>query len=195
MPSIVNSNAQEIVFEHELQDSSDYERLDTETASALKRNKSLKTDFLNIDQELEALFRAYANEDFEDGMESEFISEFVSCIQKYGTQAVEAVKRIILAQNVKPHMTFEALRWLGRINHPESYRSRLLFMEMCLGNPLRLVRDGAALGLASMKDAHAIPYLRKAIAQEKTQDLRKDLETVLSRLEKLSNATIPVDDK
>jgi len=163
--------------------------LDTETASALKRNKSLKTDFLNIDQELEALFRAYANEDFEDGMESEFISEFVSRIQKYGNQAVEAVKRIILAETVKPHMAFEALRWLGRINHPESYRSRLLFMEMCLGNPLRLVRDGAALGLASMKDAHAIPYLRKAIAQEKTQDLGKDLETVLSRLEKLSNAT------
>jgi len=195
MPSIVNSNAQEIVFELELQDSSNYERLDTKTASVLKRDKGLKTGFLNIDHELEALFQAYANEDFEDGMESEFISELISSIRIHGTKVVETIRGIILEQNVKSHVAFEALRWLGRINHPESYQSRLIFLETCLESPSRLVRDGATLGLASMKDVHAIPYLRKAIAQEKIQDLRKDMEAVLLRLENLSDATISVDDK
>lgn len=182
MSSIVDGNVQEIAIEHELQDSGNYERLDIETALEWKRDKSLKTGFLNIDQELEALFQAYANEDFEDGMESEFISELISSIRIHGTKAIEAIRRIILELNVKPLVAFEALRWLGRIAHPESYRSRLFFLETCLDSPFRLVRDGAALGLASMKDAHAIPYLREAIARERIQDLRKDLEAVLVRL-------------
>ncbi|MCI0699445.1 HEAT repeat domain-containing protein [candidate division KSB1 bacterium] len=195
MSSIVDSNARENVLEHKLEDSGNYEPSDIETASAWKRDKSLKTDFLNIDHELEALFQAYANGDFEDGMESEFISELISSIRIHGTKAIEAIRRIVLEQNVKPLVAFEALRWLGRVVHPESYRSRLFFLETCLDSPFRLVRDGAALGLASMKDTHAIPYLREAIAQEKIQDLRKDLEAVLLRLENLSNATISVDDK
>lgn len=195
MSSIVDSNAQEIVLEHELQDSGNHERLDIKTASVLKRDKSLKTGFLNIDHELEALFQAYANEDFEDGMESEFIGELISSIRIHGTKAIEAIRQIILEQNVKPLVAFEALRWLGRVAHPESYHSRLHFLESCLDHPSRLVRDGAALGLTSMKDTHAIPRLREAIAQEKVQDLRNDLEAALLRLENLSNASISVDDK
>ncbi len=195
MSSIVDSNAQEIMLEHELKDSDNYERLDIETASVSERDKSLKTGFLNIDNELEALFQACANEDFEDGMESEFIGELISSIRIHGTKAIEAIRRIILEQNAKPVVAFEALRWLGRVTHPESYRSRLFFLESCLDHPSRWVRDGAALGLASMKDTHAIPRLREAIAQEKIQDLRRDLEAVLLRLENLSDATISVDDK
>ncbi|GEM_PF-3472788 len=195
MTSIVENNAQEIVFEHELQDSSNYERLDTEAALFSKRDKSSKLGFLNIDDELEALFQANADGDFEDGMESEFINELITSIQIHGTEAVEAIRRIILEQNVRPLVAFEALRWLGRISHPESFRDRLFLLETCLENPSRLLRDGAALGLVSLKDAHAIPYLRKAIAREQIQDLRKDMEAVLARLENLSDATIPVDDK
>ncbi len=195
MPSMIDSNAQEIVFVDELHGSSNYEQLDAEIAAEPKPDKILQGDSININQTIEALFRAYANEDFEDGMESDFVSEITSSIQKHGTKSVEAIKRIILEQNVKPQVAFEALRWLGRITHPASYRPRLLFLESCLDSPSRWVRDGAALGLASMKDTHAIPGLREAIAQEKIQDLRKDLEAVLLRLENLSHATISVDDK
>lgn len=195
MPAIVDNNAQEIVFEHELQDCGNYERLDSETASVLKQDKSLRTGFLNIDRELEALFRACANEGFEDGMESEFISELISSLRIHGAKAVESIRRIILEQNVTPHVAFEALRWLGRVSQPESYRARLFLLETCLGSLSRLVRDGAALGLASMKDSHAIPYLREAGAREKIQDLQKDMEAVLFRLVKLSNAAISVEEQ
>jgi len=136
--------------------------------------ESLKFDSLEIDPKIEALFRAYSNEDFEDGMESEFIRELAASLRIHGTKTVESIRRIILEQNVTPHVAFEALRWLGRVSHPESYRSRLFFLETCLASPSRLVRDGAALGLASMKDSHAIPYLREAVAREKIQDLQKD---------------------
>jgi len=188
---MIDNSAQEI----ELQVLSHGEQLDTATVSVLRLDKSLKFDSLDIDQKIEALFWAYSNEDFEDGMDSEFISEIIASIRTYGTRAVEAIRRIVLEQNLQPHIAFEALRWLGRVSHPETYWSRLFFLETCLGSPSRMMRDGAALGLASMKDTHAIPYLRDAIAREEIQDLRKDLETVLSRLEKLSDAAISIDDK
>jgi len=188
---MADDNAQEIA----LQVPSHDEQLDIATASALHQGKSLKLDSPDIDLKIEALFQAYGNEDFEDGMDSELISEITASIQTYGTQAIETIRRIVLEQNLQPQMAFEALRWLGRVSHPESYRSRLFLLETCLGSPSRLMRDGAALGLASMKDSHAIPYLREAVAREKIQDLRKDLETVLSRLEKLPDAAISIDDK
>jgi hypothetical protein len=150
---------------------------------------------LDIDQKVEALFRAYATEEFEDGVDSEFICEITAIIRIDGTKAVEAIKRIIHEQNLLPYMAFEALRWLGRVHHPESYRSRLFLLETCLDSPSRLMRDGAALGLASMKDSHAIPYLRNAVAREGIEDLREDMKAVLLRLENSSHAPISVDDE
>jgi len=188
---MADDNAQEIALQVPCHD----EQLDIATASALRQDKSLKFDSLDIDRKIEALFRAYSNEDFEDGMDSEWISEITASIRAYGTQAVEAVRRLVLEQNLQPAVAFEALRWLGRVFHPESYHSRLFLLETCLDSPSRLVRDGAALGLVAMKDAHAIPYLREAIVREKIQDLRQDMETALWRIENLSNAAISVDDQ
>lgn len=158
------------------------ERLEGVTVLALRENQSLKLDSRELNEKIETMFQAYASEDFEDGTDSEFISELTAIIQAYGSHAVEVIRRIVFEQNLQPHLGFETLRWMGRVSHPESFRSRLFFLESCLGNPSRLMRDGAALGLVSMKDAHAIPYLHEAIAREKIEDLRKDLETALSRL-------------
>ena len=56
-------------------------------------------------------------------------------------------------------------------------------MEDSLLSPSRWIRDGAALGLATMKDLHAVPYLREAIRREEIPDLRRDFELVLDRVE------------
>jgi HEAT repeat protein len=46
------------------------------------------------------------------------------------------------------------------------------------------VRDGAALGLAFLDDPHAIPYLKRAIENEKYSELREDMQMVLAQLER-----------
>jgi len=155
----------------------------------------LQTQMELISRQIEVLFRAYAHEDFEDGTESEFINELSSYVLKYGTIAVEVIASIVLKFDIKPQVTFEALRWLGSITHSESYRSRLFLLERSLRNPSRWVRDGAALGLVSMKDVHAVPYIRDAIDREQIQDLRKDLQDVLNRLEHLSHAPFSSKNK
>ena len=136
-------------------------------------------------EELEVLFLSYAYEDFEDGMENDFIKRLRFCILRHGIKAVHAIAKIIVGRRANPQVISEALRWLGCISHPESYQSRLFLLEQSLGDPSRWIRDGAALGLASMNDVHAIPYLHEAIKREKIQDLQEDLQTILIRLERL----------
>lgn len=143
---------------------------------------------LALDQEnllrnkIESLFTSYSQEDFEDGMENEFVDELRAYIFRYGTKSVDVIANIIARNIAKPQIVFEALRWLGHIAHQESYQVRLFLLEKSLLNPSRWVRDGAALGLAAFRDDHSIPFLRDAITREPIHDLREDMEDVLNRI-------------
>ena len=56
------------------------------------------------------------------------------------------------------------------------------------------MRDGAALGLAAIKDIHSILYLCDAIEKENNKDLKIDMIDVLDRLRDYFNVEISVDD-
>ena len=137
-----------------------------------------------IYSELEALFIAGKEEYFEDGKTSHFSKGLVSCIQKYGNNAIEVITGFIVYEKVSPEVASEALRWLGEINHPESYKFRLWLLERSLSCPSSRVRDGAILGLSYLNDPHAITYVDEAIKQEKITELRKDMKQVLAQLKR-----------
>ena len=137
----------------------------------------------NIDQTIEALFEAGRDKVFEDGMESEFSKALIFLVKAHGNAAMEVLAYLITYEKVNAEVASEALRWLGRLDHPPSYRYRRWLLERSLLGSSTLVRDGAALGLASLDDPHAIPYLKQAIQQEKLEELRKDLELVRVQLE------------
>jgi HEAT repeat protein len=88
-----------------------------------------------------------------------------------------------VTEQVNAEVASEAMRWLGHIDHPITYRSRLHLLERSLHNSSARVRDGAGLGLASLDDPHAIPYLKQAIEREQYQELRHDLKQVVIQLE------------
>lgn len=137
----------------------------------------------DLDQKILALFEAAKEQNFEDGMESEFSKGLVDVVKNYGVAAIEALAPLIIDEKVNPEVASEALRWLGRINHPVSYHRRLWLLERSLRCSSARVRDGATLGLAFLDDPHAITYLRQAIQQEKISELRADMEQVLAQLE------------
>ena len=130
-----------------------------------------------------ALFREAQSITFEDGMETEFSRKLVRLVRQYGKTAMEVITTLIVNDNVDAEVAAEALRWLGRMDHLPSYHDRLWLLEKSSFSTSVLVRDGAALGLASLDDPHAIPYLQRAIEQEKYASLRKDLEQVRDQLE------------
>jgi hypothetical protein len=137
----------------------------------------------NVEQAIEALCEAAQDEYFEDGMESEFSRGVVSLLKNSGDAGMAALAHLIVYGLVRPAIASEALRWLGRIVHPPSYNYRRWLLERSLTSASAAIRAGAALGLASLDDPHATPYMRQAVDREDIEELRKDLEQVLHQLE------------
>lgn len=127
--------------------------------------------------------RAAKEEEFEDGMESEFSKGLRSMVTAYSKRAIEAMTHLIVYEKVNPEVASEALRSLGSLEDAESYQYRQWLLERALQCSSPVVRDGAALGLASMDDSHAIAYIRQAVNREECSELREDMEQVLVQLE------------
>ncbi|MEK7400298.1 MAG: HEAT repeat domain-containing protein, partial [Candidatus Poribacteria bacterium] len=131
------------------------------------------------------LFTIDREEIFEDGMESDFSKELFYAIQKYGDPVIEILAELMDYEGVNIEIASEAMRWLGHIDHPPTYNKRLWLLERSLQHDSARVRDGALLGLSSLDDPDAIPYLKEAIETEKCKELREDMERTLLELENL----------
>ncbi len=131
----------------------------------------------------EDLFRGAADIQFEDGMENEFSKGLILFIRQHGNAAINSLAELILSERLSPSVSSEALRWLGDIDDSSTYQRRLWLLEKSLACSSPVVRDGAVLGLASLDDPHAIPYLQKARSTEIRRELRKDLDQVLEQLQ------------
>lgn len=136
-----------------------------------------------IDQEIEGLFEIAKEQIFEDGMESEFSRELISIIKEYGNDAMIVIANLIVTDQVNAEVASEALRWLGHVDHPKTYRYRLWVLERSLYCSSVRIRDGAVLSLSFLNDPHAISYLKQAIERETCKELREDMEQVLAHLE------------
>ena len=133
--------------------------------------------------QIASLFDAAKEEYFEDGIESEFERNLVAIVKNYGQIVVNELAYLILNQKVSNEVASEALRCLGSLYHSVTYKFRLWLLEASLLSPSAMVRDGAILGLASLDDRHALPYLKRVIAQELCEELRRNMEQVLDQLE------------
>jgi hypothetical protein len=171
--------------------SSETRDIRVEQKKALRPNEvgssTIRRDYSKeLAEEIYSLFKASEEQNFEDGMETEFSRKLILFIKKYTDEAIEIITSIILYERVNAEVAAEALRWLGKMDHAPSYRFRLWLLERSLGSLKGRIRDGAILGLSSLNDPHAISYLKLAIEQEKCSELRKDMEQVLAQLESIS---------
>jgi hypothetical protein len=148
--------------------------------------------------DLEALiresFKDAVGQYFEDGVENDFSREIIYFIKTYGKKAIEIMSDLIRNEKVDAEVASESLRWIAVVEHPTSYEDRRQLLEQSLLHSSILVRDAAALGLASLDDPHGIPALTRAIEREKSGALRKDMEVILAQLEAHHSATSPQEN-
>ena len=135
-----------------------------------------------LGEEIEGLFGKGKEEDFEDGMISDFSKRLYLLIEKYSENAVIEISHIIRNNKADEEVAYEALKWIGEIVHPQTYKHRLWLLQKCLSNSSLYIRDAAALGLADMNDKKSIPALERAINREKNSELKKDMVEVLLQL-------------
>jgi len=140
---------------------------------------------INLHNEIKQIFDLADDEAFEDGIESLFSRTLVSFIEKYGKEAIQSLSPLFINEQINPAIIAEALRWIGRMEHLPTYSDRLLLLEQCLFYSSPYVRDGAALGIASMNEPHAIPSLRLAIKKESISELREDMKELLMKIESI----------
>lgn len=137
----------------------------------------------NSRRSLLTLFESARDMLFEDGAENDFSQKLVSFIWRHGNVALSLLGELAASQVVSDEVMSEALRWVGRVGDNRTHWARLQLLGRLLSSQSSKVRDGAALGLASLDDRRAIPYLQGAIQREEIEDLRKDLELVLTQLQ------------
>jgi HEAT repeat protein len=133
--------------------------------------------------QVQLVFHAAEEEDFDAGVESRFSRRLSFLLTRYGSAAIRPIEQMIASQRVSDQVKWEALRVLGQVDSPSTYDQRLRILQRRLLDPSRWVRDGAALGLSWMEDPAAIPALEKAIAQEPTHELRRNLTVLVQHLE------------
>jgi hypothetical protein len=152
-----------------------------ESSQAIASTEPHKNEY--IYPQIEYIFGEAKNEYFEDGMESRFSRKLISLIRKYKQDAIEAITCLIVYEKVNSEVAGEALRWIGRMEHAESYMFRRWLLERSITLSSIYVKEGAILGIASMDDKHAIKYLQKAIEIESCNELKADMQQVLEQLE------------
>lgn len=148
-----------------------------------------------VEARIDSIFRMAAGDSFEDGMSSRFSRELLGAMGEYGVRAMQEIAYLILYSRTNQEVASEALRWLGRASERRTYGWRLWLLERSLSSSSPVVRDGAVLGLASMGDPSAVPYLREAIAVEACEDLREDMRRALEELEAARSAAVAQEDQ
>lgn len=148
----------------------------TDSAGNLDAGKDLYATLLN-------LFAAARQEDFEDGVHTDFSRKLVQIIEMLGIPAIEVIASIIINDKTNPAVSAEALKWISHINQSRTYEFRRWLLERSLQSPFSRIRDAALIGIAAIDDPHSMAAIKDAIVRETCQELREDLKQVLYQLD------------
>lgn len=148
---------------------------------------AISTDSLNpttaaarselLDREVEGVLARARDEVFEDGVQSRLSRDLSDFIDRTGALGVAALAHRIQVHNAgrDEHAAAEALRCIGRSTDARTHHVRLSLLEECLFDESMLLRDAAMLGLESLGEAHAAPYLRQAAEREQYGPLKREM--------------------
>lgn len=140
------------------------------------------TEPQSLSVQLGSIFLKAANERFESGVISDFAKDIIAVVYNHGGRAVEEIGALMLSEAGNPLVSAEALRSLGQIAHPTTYRERLWVLQRSLRCSSPITRDGATIGLAWLDDPAAIQALEAAIDRETYVGLKQDMQRLLRQL-------------
>lgn len=138
-----------------------------------------------LSERVAKLFQSGIRDLLDDSFGSDFLRGLTSLINLHSNDAIAVITPFVLRESVNAEVISETLTALGRIEHLPSYKFRRWLLESGLASSSPRIRDSATLGLASMRDPHAITYLQRAIQQEPSEELRQDMQSVLDYLERI----------
>lgn len=139
-----------------------------------------------IEQAIDGLSQIAPLEELEYGMETPLMSALHRIIAEHGRGAVLELAVAIESQAMDPQLASWTLRFLGRFSDAATLNARRWLLERGLHSSVPMIRDGAALGLASLCDPRTLPTLRSAANRERYSRLRRNIEKAVRRIEQPS---------
>ena len=132
---------------------------------------------------IRGLVHETADEVFFDGMESVLSHRLTVAVETFGEIAVQAIERFLSFDRVDVEAVGEILRQMGSMEDPATHRSRLTTLINQLQSTDPRIRDAASLGLAALDDSAAISAIERALDQESSSQLRRNLRLVMDQLQ------------
>jgi hypothetical protein len=120
--------------------------------------------------------------EFDDGIENRFTTELITVVKKWGSQVVPRIGATIFGSEISPEVAAQTLLCLGRIDDKDSFLSRSRTLRRGLCSPSAIVRDAAATGIGSLRDAEAMTDLAGAIRRESVPSVKEGMQAVLDYL-------------
>lgn len=152
-------------------------------------NLSKNLDASTAKNEVHRLFSLATFIDLEPGMANEFSEGLEQVIERHGTKALDAIKRLILDDETASSIAMEALKYIGNFDSNSWHDDRRLMLEDCLRRSHSAwIRDGAGLGLSFLDNPRSIPAIERAITKETSKALKEDLMLVLNQLQRTLGA-------
>lgn len=139
----------------------------------------------NLEDAIEDLLKMGFHEESEESITSEFEEALTRLIETHGEAVLNILADQISQNKADPELLYQTLQVVGKMRHPKTHNYRLWLLQHSLKSSSVWIRDGAALGLSSLNDVRVLPFLKKALQVEPLPALRKYMERVISRLEKL----------
>ena len=132
---------------------------------------------------LRTTFVEAIGEVFADGMDSAFSCKLRLIIRTSGDLAMRVIDRMMQFERVNVEVAGEVLRQVGSIADPRTHHSRLALLLRQLESSDPRIRDAASIGIAAMDDPAVSESIRKAVEQERSPLLRRNLQLVLDQLQ------------
>lgn len=136
-----------------------------------------------IDRDAAFLIAAASDSVLSDDYDTQFRRQLELFVRGYGKSAVDVLADLIVNPKADPMAASKVLEALGASYDAATFPGRFRLLEQGLNSPNAVIRYGAAVGLASLQDARALPALRSAVERETGQELRAVLYQVITFLD------------
>lgn len=153
-----------------------------QTPNQAPASTSIKSIPEVVERTLVEIFASCANEEFEFGYNSNLESQLEDFIQRYGVDAVQAIRKQIPHRQFSVDLAIETLHTLGRSRHISSHTERFFLLISTLTSTSANIRSATALGLSYLDDIQAIPALEKALNSETQISVKSWMKRVLKQL-------------
>jgi hypothetical protein len=138
------------------------------------------SDFIVLEASL--LLDAAEDYDLGDDYETRFYDQLELFIARYQKQAIEALTALIISRGNDLFGISKTLEAIGAINDPGTVTERFWLLQRGLGSISSIIRYGAALGFASLRDPRAIVMLEQVADREPNSEIKTILLQVAAFL-------------